>query len=151
MFTVDPFYEQTIHAPITMHELWLTLRPTRATTLGPDGMSNNYLKNLWDIIGPIILDAWQHSLRTGTLPPSHQRSILRLIPKAGKDRTEIKNWWPITLSNCDHKLITRLYNNCILAAIRNHVTTTQTAYIRGRNISDNLRLFASSVNLTNCH
>jgi len=46
-----------IHAPITLAELWDTLKQTRATTLGPDDMSNTYLKKLWDILGPIILDA----------------------------------------------------------------------------------------------
>jgi hypothetical protein len=47
--------------------------------------------------------------------------------KRDKDTTLIKNWRPITLSNCDHKLITRLYNNRILKAIENEITNTQTA------------------------
>jgi Reverse transcriptase (RNA-dependent DNA polymerase)/zinc-binding in reverse transcriptase len=76
-------------------------------------------------------------------PPSHRQSILRLIPKAGKDKTHIKNWRPITLSNCDHKLITRLYNNRLLRVLNQHISSTQTAYIKGRNIADNLRLINS--------
>jgi hypothetical protein len=106
-----------IHAPITLAELWDTLKQTRATTLGPDDMSNTYLKKLWDILGPIILDARQFSIGTNVLLPSHKCSIQRLIPKAGKDLKLIKNWHPITLFNCDHKLITRLYNRWILLAI----------------------------------
>ncbi len=61
---------------------------------------------------------------------------------------QLKNWRPITLSNCDHKLITRVYNNRILRAIGHHVTPTQTAYIKGRNIADNLRLLGSAVKLS---
>jgi hypothetical protein len=71
---------------------------------------------------------------------SHQKSYLRLIPKPGKDKKELKNWRPITLSNCDHKLITKTYNSRLLKIITDYVTPTQTAYIKGRNIADNLRL-----------
>jgi hypothetical protein len=40
-----------------------------------------------------------------------------------------------------------LYNNRILKAIENEITSTQTAYIKGRNISDNLRLLGAAVQL----
>jgi hypothetical protein len=150
MFTVDPIENEQLCAPISINELWLTLKPTRATTPGPDGLSNTYLKKLWDIMGPLIVEAWTYSIDKGYLPPSHRQSILRLIPKAGKDKTQIKNWRPITLSNCDHKLITRLYNNRILKVLGKHISKTQTAYIRGRNIADNLRLINSVNNLTGC-
>jgi hypothetical protein len=79
---------------------------------------------LWYILGPIILDAWNYSIETNNLPPSHKTYLLRLIPKRDKDTTLIKNWGHITLSNCDHKLITRLYNNRILKAIENEITNT---------------------------
>jgi hypothetical protein len=147
MFVVEEGMNDYLCAPITLIELWHTLRPTRATTPGPDGMSNTYLKKLWDIVGPLILNAWNYSLANGVLPPSHCTSLLRLIPKAGKDPRLIKNWRPITLSNCDHKLITRVYNNRLLKAVGEKLVSTQTAYVRGRNIADNLRLVNSAVKL----
>jgi hypothetical protein len=150
MFTVDEATNCGIGAPVTLNELWLTLKPTKATTPGPDGISNTYLKKLWGIIGPLILEAWNFSLRTGVLPPSHKTSLLRLIPKAGKDHKLLKNWRPITLSNCDHKLITRLYNNRLLNAIGHKIGEVQTAYIKGRSISDNLRLLNSATKLADC-
>jgi hypothetical protein len=111
MFTVEQADNDHIKSEITLAELWATLKPLKATTPGPDGISNLYLKKLWDIMGPLILDSWKYSMRRGELPPSHRNSILRLIPKAGKNIKELKNWRPITLSNCDHKLITKTYNN----------------------------------------
>jgi len=124
-----------------------TIKSIRATTPGPDGISNLYIKKLWNILGPIILDAWNYSIATNNLPPSHKTSLLRLIPKRDKNTSLIKNWRPITLSNCDHNLFTRLYNNRIQKAIENEITHTQTAYIKGRNISDNLRLLGAAVRL----
>jgi len=140
MFSVDEVVNDSINRDITIDELWQTLRPLRATTPGPDGMSNVYLKKLWDILGPLILDSWKYSIETGELAPSHKNSLLRLIPKAGKDPRELKNWRPITLSNCDHKLITKTYNTRLVTSIKEHIISTQTAYLKGRNISDNLRL-----------
>jgi Reverse transcriptase (RNA-dependent DNA polymerase) len=147
MFTVQQHFQDNIHAPITLDEMWNTIKSIRATTPGPDGISNLYIKKLWYILGPIILEAWNYSITTNNLPPSHKTSLLRLIPKRDKDTTLIKNWRPITLSTCDHKLITRLYNNRILKAIEKEITNTQTAYIKGRNISDNLRLLGAAVRL----
>jgi len=147
MFTVQQHFHDNIHAPITLDEMWNTIKSIRATTPGPDGISNLYIKKLWNILGPIILDAWIYSITTSSLPPSHKTSLLRLIPKRDKDTTLITNWRPITLSYSDHKLITRLYSNRILKAIENEITNTQTAYIKGHNISDNLRLLGAVVRL----
>ena len=115
MFTVQQHFQDNIHAPITLGEMWDTIKSMRTTTPGPDGISNLYIKKLWNTFGPIILDAWNYSITTNNLPPSHKTSLLRLIPKRDKD---------ITHSNCDHKLITRLYNNRILKAIKNEITCT---------------------------
>ncbi len=117
MFSVEQAENDYMSLPITLDELWANLKSTKATTPGPDGMSNTYLKKLWHIIGPLLVNAWNYSIEINELPPSHKSSILRLIPKQGKDLTDIKNWRPITLSNCDHKLITRTYNTRLLRVI----------------------------------
>ncbi len=140
MFTVDDDFNHSIKADITLNEMWQTLKSLKATTPGPDGISNTYLKKLFDIVGPLIVEAWQYSLQTNKLTSSHKNSFLRLIPKPGKDTKGLKNWRPITLSNCDHKLITKTYNTRLLNIIKDYITLTQTAYIKGRNIADNLRL-----------
>ena len=52
------------------------------------------IKN-WVIADPFILDAWNHSCRTGNQPVSHRESIIVILPKEGKD---IKN--NILKTNC---------------------------------------------------
>ncbi len=136
-------------APITMAELWSSLKPLKDTAPGPDGISHIFLKKLWDILGPLILDAWHYSIATDKLAPSHERSFLRLIPKIGKDTAQLQNWRPITLSNCDHKLITRVYNNRLINLLHTHISKTQTAYIKKRNITDNIRTISAAIQLAN--
>jgi exonuclease III len=147
MFEVDRATAVEINRPITLGELWLALKPLKDTAPGPDGISHAYLKRLWDIIGPLIVNAWNHSIRINKMPPSHYKSFLKLIPKAGKDITKLTNWRPITLSNCDHELITRVYNNRLLAVIGPHIINTQTAYIKSRNITDNIRIINAAIQL----
>jgi len=89
--------------------------------------------------------AWSDAVRGGSLPDSHKISILRLLPKIGKDPTKLTNWRPITLSNCDHKLITKCLAKRLTNALKLCLHPNQTAYIPGKQIQDNLRI----VNIVN--
>jgi exonuclease III len=135
-----------VERDITLDELKETLKGCKDTSPGPDGISYSIYKEFWDIIGIYIVESWNHSLKTGKLPPSHKESVLTLLPKAGKDLREIKNWRPITLTNCDAKIITKALAVRMSKVLEEIIDPTQTAYIPGRNVMDNLRsnLFTKS-------
>lgn len=133
--------------PLNTHDLEKTLKKCTDSAPGPDGIPYSFLKLTWPSFGNKLLDSWRHSLITNSLPQSHNESILKLLPKAGKDLKEIKNWRPITLSNCDHKLITKTLSRKLTEALNNIITGTQTAYIHNRSISDNLRIINMAVKL----
>jgi hypothetical protein len=44
MFEVNNEHAEMIRKLITLTELWIALKGTRATTLGPDGMSNTHFE-----------------------------------------------------------------------------------------------------------
>ena len=98
--------DDEISKPITEDELRKTLQECKDSSPGPDGIPYSIIGLLWPVYGPLLCDAWNHSLRTGKLPPSHKLSYLKLIPKSGKDLRRLTNWRPISLSNCDRKIIT---------------------------------------------
>ena len=100
-------------------------------------------------MGPLISQAWNHSLVTGNLSPSHRMSFLRLIPKAGKDAKKLTNWRPITLSNCDHKIVTKAYSIRMAEKVKLVIMERQTAYLKGRLINDNIRGILMSIHLSN--
>ena len=134
---------------ITVQELEKTLKECKDSCPGPDGIPYSILGAIWQNYGPILCEAWNHSLVTGNLPPSHKVSFLKLIPKAGKDLKKLTNWRPITLSNCDHKLITKTYSNQICDKIADHIGQRQTAYLKGRLINDNIRSMIASIKVAN--
>jgi hypothetical protein len=65
--------------------------------------------------------------------------MLCLLPKVGKDLTNLTYWRPITLFNCDHKLITKSLARRLTSVIASKLHLNQTAYLLGKQIQDNLR------------
>ena len=99
--------DQAISSPLTIDELRATLQTCKDSSPGPDGIPYSVIGLMWPVYGQLLLDSWNFSLEKGKLPPSHKTSYLKLIPKMGKDLSKLTNWRPITLSNCDHKIITK--------------------------------------------
>ena len=135
--------------PISIDELAKTLATCADSAPGPDGIPYSVIKAVWQTFGRILLDTWNYSLSTGKLPQSHKVSFLKLIPKAGKDAKMLTNWRPITLSNCDHKIITKVYARRMSAKIEKCIEERQAAYLKGRLINDNIRSILASIYVTN--
>jgi exonuclease III len=127
-------------APLTKEELHLVLQTCDDSAPGPDGIPYSYYKQYWSYFGDVLVKVWNDSLESGILPDSHKKSILRLLPKVDKDLTKLTNWRPITLSNCDHKLITKCLARRLTLAVRKCLHPSQTAYLPGQQIQDNLRI-----------
>ena len=124
---------------VTLEELKNALSTCKDSAPGPDGIPYSIYKKFWNITGPIILKAWIHSVNIRKLPPSHLESAIILLPKEGKDISDIKNWRPITLSNCDAKIITKAMALRAAKVLDSIIDPSQTAYVPGRSITDNLR------------
>ena len=146
---MEPELAASVDGRITLEELTEVLDSCADSAPGPDGIPYSILKHFWQDFGPILIRAWEHSLETKKLPPSHRQSYLRLIPKAGKDLSKIGNWRPITLSNTDHKLITKLLSRKLTKAVEKCIGPEQTAYIPGRLINDNIRAMLSTLDVAN--
>jgi len=70
---------------------------------------------------------------------SQRRSIVRLIRKKDKDPSDIKNWRPISLINCDVKIFSRLLTARLDIAIGDILSHEQLAFVKNRNIFDGIR------------
>jgi len=126
---------------ITLEELKSTLDECKESAPGPDGITYKVYQALWDQLGSFILDSWKYSLLIGILPYDQRLSAITLLPKQGKSPDKIENWRPITLSNCDLKITTKLLSNRVSKVLDKIIHPSQTAYIPGRVVHDNLRIF----------
>jgi exonuclease III len=131
--------QKEIGKPLTLDELKETLKTCSESAPGPDGITYKTYQTLWDDLGPLIHEAWNHSCKTGATSNSQRYSVINLLEKKGKDKTIIENLRPISLSNCDIKLCTKtiaIRTNKILQFL---IEKTQTGYVPGRQVTDNNR------------
>ena len=112
-----------MNVPISKEDLFQTLKSCSDSASGPDGIPYSLIKLTWNYFGELLINAWNFSKETNELTHSHRSSYLRLIPKEGKDHTQIKNWRPITLSNCDFKIITKTISKKLMLAVAKFYTS----------------------------
>jgi len=124
---------------LTKEELRSALHTCKESAPGPDGIPYLFYKKFWHIVGDIITDAWYFSVEIGKMPPSHLESVITVLPKEGKDLKDIKNWRPITLTNCDAKIVTKALAGRMAKVMDSVIDTNQTAYVPGRSVMDNIR------------
>ena len=147
---IDNFYQhcpllsraaqQDISLPLTINDLKKALKSCKDSTPGLDGIPYSYYKIFANELLPLVLDAWEYSNVTGSLPQSQSTSVISLIPKAGKDKHEIKNWRPISISPCDLKIITKAYSLKVGNYLKEIISDSQMGYVPGRDINFNNRI-----------
>lgn len=69
-----------------------------------------------------------------------KQGIISMIPKANKNILFIDNCRLITLFTVDYKILTLAYANRLKSGLDHIVAETQSAFIKGRHISNNIRL-----------
>ena len=130
---------------LTLQDLRNTINSCKDSSPGPDGIPYSLIKLTWSWFGPILLDSWKYASKTGNLTHSHENSYLKLLPKEGKDLKQLKNWRPITLSNCDFKIITKSLAIKLSKNLTTTISQCQTAYMKDRQITDNLHIIQYAI------
>ena len=108
-------------------------------TPGEDGLPADFYKVFWNYIKQpfynMVIECYQEQM----LHQTARQGILNLIPKANKDTRYIKNLRPITLLNCDYKIIEKAIANKMLPALHTIIAKDQRGFMKDRRISVNIR------------
>ena len=111
----------------------------RGSSPGPDLLGNEFYAIHRDILAGPLTEALNHASSTGALPSTMLQGSISVLYKK-KDRKDIRNYRPITLLNCDYKILTRILNTRILKVLRTAAAVDNTGFVPGRSILDNTRL-----------
>lgn len=106
---------------------------------GPDGYSSAFFKKFWDIIGNDVTNDVCEFFATGQLLKRLNTTIIALIPKIKINHT-VADFRSIACCNVIYKMITKIIANRVAYALPEIINPTQSAFIRGRNIMDNVIL-----------
>ncbi len=139
--TLEEADRQMLDQIVTLEEITATLKTCEESAPGSDGISYKVYQHLWEVLGPFSLKSWLYSNEINQLPISQKSSTITLLPKDGRDLSQIGNWRPITLTNCDLKIYTKCVANRVSKVLNKVIHCSQTAYIPGRNVHNNTRMF----------
>jgi len=119
-------------------------------TSGTDGIPIELYKVLWNDIDikPLFLASINASHAKGLLSISQRRGLLTLIPKKDKSLCYVKNWRPISLLNCDHKIAAKSIANRIKRTLPSVINSDETGFQKTRFIGENMTLLNSILSYT---
>ena len=111
---------------------------------GIDGLPVEFYDKFWDILVHELLTVFKEFDRHDRLPDSFRTGIVTLLHKKD-DKTDLKNWRPITLLNFDCKLFSKLLSGRMSQVLEDVIHPDQACAVPGRKITDSLILIRDAI------
>jgi hypothetical protein len=104
---------------------------------GPDGLNASFFQTNWSTMREEVCQAILEILNYGVIPQDLNLTHITLIPKL-KNPLHVTDFRPISLCNVLYKLISKVLANRLKKILPSIIAPTQSAFIPGRLISDNV-------------
>ena len=120
----------------------------RGKAPGSDGLTYEFYTAMWDVVGDHLVAAFNYSFEQPglRLSESQRLGLITLIYKGGgKPRADPASYRPITLLNCDLKIVAKVLVHRLGPACASVIDATQTAFVPGRDIADNVLLHLEEI------
>ena len=131
--TIEPrrTYICPLRGPLSKKECLEALKSMASEkTPGSDGLRCEFYKVFWNDLAKILLNALNFSFETGQLSISQKRGIVKLIP------------------NCGYEIASKAIASRIKTFLPKLISDDQTGFLKGRCISENIRLLDSVIKYT---
>ncbi|KAL0381623.1 UNVERIFIED_CONTAM: hypothetical protein Sangu_0226600 [Sesamum angustifolium] len=106
---------------------------------GPDGYTSCFFKKAWNIVGDLVYRAVIDFFRSRRMLRQLNHTIIALVPKS-KHSPSVADYRPISCCNVIYKVITKIIADRLSPALEKLIDSSQAAFVRGRNITDNIFL-----------
>jgi exonuclease III len=125
---------------ITVAEVAAALKRARpGKAPGPDGLPVEVYRRAGACLRPLLARLFTAVGRVQRLPTGFLHGAVTCLYKAG-DAADPANYRPITLLNTDYRLWAKVLANRLLPVAAEVVSPSQTAFLKGRSIGDNVHL-----------
>ena len=142
--------QQSLHEKeISMEEMSNCIKAMACNkTPGTDGFPVNFYIIFFQKIKELLLAVFHQALAKGCLHTTAREGIITLIPKKERDQLYVRNWRPITLLNTDYKILAKIFGERMKLVLNDIISPDQSGFLKGRNISDNLRIILDTMEFT---
>lgn len=123
---------------LEVHKALMSLGPDKSA--GPDGINAGLVQQQWVCFKPAVMAQITEFFHTGRMKSKVSRSNLILIPKVDEP-TRVGDYRPISVCNVIYKVISKILTLRLKPYIGKCISKSQSAFIPGREISDNIILF----------
>ncbi len=79
-------------------------------------------------------------IQDNSLSSTMKQGLITLISKPGKDARHIDNLRPISLLNCDYKILAHIFSDRLKNKLNQVISESQSGFLKGRSIHNNIRL-----------
>ncbi|GJZ52720.1 RNA-directed DNA polymerase, eukaryota, reverse transcriptase zinc-binding domain protein [Tanacetum coccineum] len=137
---LDPETAEELVKPVSDDEIKMALfdiEDNKAS--GPDGYTSKFFKSAWSVVGKDTCSAVKEFFSSGKLLGEFNASIISLIPKVVVPKKVI-DYRTIRCCNVVYKTISKVITNRLKGVLSGLVGENQSAFIPGRQISDNILL-----------
>ena len=126
-------------SPISESELLLALKDLpNGKSPGIDGLPSEFYKAFWNDLKDHYLKALQQAYDIKNMSITQRQGSIVLIPKKDKNPLLLKNWRPLSLMNCDYKILAKAIANRIKSCLQNIIHSDQTGFMKNRFIGENI-------------
>ena len=108
-------------------------------TPGNDGLPIEFYNVFWPSIGELLVKCFNEAYERKEMSNSQRQGVITLIEKTGRDRTYLENWRPISLTNVDAKIASKVTATRIVKILPEIIHSNQTGYVSGRYIGEAAR------------
>ena len=141
--------KQILEKPLSKQEIFNVIKSMKMNkTPGFDGLPIEFYIVFWPDICDMLMNSYNYSLQNGMMSVSQRNGVITLLPKKDKDLLLIKNYRPITLLTVDYKILAKCLAERIKLFIHSLIHSDQSGFLKGRNISHNVRLIFDIIEYT---
>jgi ribonuclease HI len=136
-----PSVDDESSAKFTMSELKKAIRKMKANgAAGPDDIPPSFIKALGPVALEELLDLFNRSFLSGTVPQAWRNAIIIPLLKAGKSASDLASFRPISLTSCVAKLLERMVAERLYYLAEKHqwLNEQQAGFRKGRSCEDQI-------------
>lgn len=128
---------ETPFSDLDIEKAFLSLPQNKSP--GPDGYPAEFFTGNWKAIGREMIDAVKEFLNTGELLQQLNATLLVLVPKK-TNANKITEFRPIACCNTVYKVVSKLLANRLKDHLPALISTSQSAFVPGRLLVENVLL-----------
>uniref|UniRef100_A0A3B3CPH8 Reverse transcriptase domain-containing protein n=1 Tax=Oryzias melastigma TaxID=30732 RepID=A0A3B3CPH8_ORYME len=122
---------------------------------GLDGLPSEFYVTFAEKLVPLMTTMFIDSRAQGSLPDSLNQACITLLPKKDKNLIECGSYRPISLLNCDYKILAKVLARRLEKVLPNIVSPDQTGFIKDRRFFFSIRrlfniLYTPSTDKSEC-